>query len=240
MFDTNVPVKVIFAGPALSGKTTFVTSLHHYAAKQQGLWGLIRKSKEPSVRPKKKSAQIAEDSRERTVGSELHLLKVNNDLYLNIQDLGGQESFYALHSIFIHHKESVFFVIFSLEKHEEQLKEDISNQVRIILSHCYSSAEKYIIFLGTHIDRVQNVPVKKEKIKHLLHQIGETFGISVSEKHFINAKNPSDDEMANILKSTREMASRVTTSLVSSQYSVITIPNCELNVTSTWLYTVTK
>ena len=231
MFDADVPVKVIFAGPALSGKTTLVTSLRHYASKQQSLWESIIKAKEPSVKPTKKSTLIAADSMDRTIGSELHLLKVNKDLYLNLQDLGGQECFYALHSIFIHHKESVFFVIFSLEKHEEQLKEYISNQVRIILSHCYSSAEINIIFLGTHIDRVQNVTVKKEQIKHLLHQIGETFGISVSEKHFINAKCPSDDELANILKSTREMASRVTARLVSTQYSVITIPNCELNVT---------
>ena len=164
-----------------------------------------------------KSTQIAEDSKQRTIGSELHLFKADKDLYLNIHDLGGHECFYSLHSTFIHHEESVFFIIFSLEKDEIQLKEEISHQVKIVLSHCSPAAEKNIIFLATHIDRVQNADIKEEQTKHLLHKIEETFGISISEKLFVNAKNPSCNEMAHILKSTREMASRVRKRLVSRQ-----------------------
>ena len=217
MFDSSVPIKVIFAGPALSGKTTLVQSFRHHASKQQGLWESIIKSKEPSIKPLKKSTQIAEDLKERTIGSELHLLKADKDLYLNIHDLGGQECFYAMHSIFIHHEESVFFIIFSLEKDGKQLKKDITDQVRIVLSHCSPAAEKNIIFLATHVDRVHNVNIKEEQTKHILHQIEETFGISISDKLFVNAKNPSSNEMAGILKSTREMASQVRTRLVSRE-----------------------
>ena len=176
------------------------------------------KSKEPLVEPKKKSTQIAEDFKERTIGAEFHLLKVDKDLYLNIQDLSGQEDFYALHSSLLHQKgEAIFFVIFNLENSIEQLQQDVMNQLKIIVSHSSSTTEKRIVFLGTHVDQVQNATTKIEQVKHLLSELEETFKINSSGKLFVNAKSLSDKEMTNILKSTKELASQIRTSLVSVQ-----------------------
>ena len=179
----------------------------------------LTKSKEPSVEPKKKSTQIADDFKERTIGAEFHLLKVDKDLYLNIQDLAGQEGFYALHSALLHQKEeAIFFVIFNLENSIEQLKQDVMNQLKIIVSHSSSTAEKRIVFLGTHVDQVQNASTKKEQAMHLLSELEETFNINSSEKFFVDAKNLSDKEMADILTSTKKLASQIRTSLVSVQF----------------------
>ena len=217
LFDTNVPIRVIFAGPALSGKTTLVQSIRRHASKQKGIWASLVSSKEPSIEPKGKNTQIAEDFKDRTIGAEFHLLKVAKDLYLNIQDLAGQEGFYALHSSLLHHDESIFFVIFNLENSNKQLQQEITNQLKIIVSHCSYSTEKSIIFLGTHLDQVPNASTKMEQTKHLLNDLEEIFSINNSVKLFVNAKNPSYEEMANILKSTRELASRIRTSLVSAE-----------------------
>ena len=193
-------------------------SFHHYASKKKGILASLVKSKEPSVEPKKKSTQIAEDFQERTIGAEFHLLKVDKDLYLNIQDLAGQEGFYALHSALLHQKEeAIYFVIFNLENSMKQLKEDIMNQLKIIVSHSSSTTEKRIIFLGTHVDQVQDAPTKIKQAKHLLSGLEETFNINSFEKLFVDAKNLSDKEMADILTSTRELASQIRTSLVSVQ-----------------------
>ena len=209
---------MIFAGPALSGKTTLVQSFHHYASKRKGILAPLIKSKEPSFEPKKKSTQIAKDFKERTIGAEFHLLKVDKDLYLNIQDLGGQKGYYALHSALLHQKEeAIFLVIFNLENSIEQLQQDIMNQLKIIVTHSSSTTEKRIVFLGTHVDQVQNASTKIEQAKHLLSELEETFNINSSGKLFVDAKNLSDKEMADILTSTRELASQIRTSLVSVQ-----------------------
>ena len=193
-------------------------SFHHYASKKKGILASLIKSKEPSVEPKKKSTQIVEDFKERTIGAEFHLLKVDKDLYLNIQDLAGQEGFYALHSALLHRKEeAIFFVIFNLENSIEQLQQDITNQLKIIASHSSSTTEKRIVFLGTHVDQVQNAMTKIEQAKHLLSELEEIFNINSSEKLFVDAKNLSDKEMTDILKSTRELASQIRTNLVSVQ-----------------------
>ena len=194
-------------------------SFHHYASKKKGILESLIKSKEPSVEPKKKSTQIADDFKERTIGAEFHLLKVDKDLYLNIQDLAGQEGFYALHSALLHQKEeAIFFVIFNLENSIEQLKQDVMNQLKIIVSHSSSTAEKKIVFLGTHVDQVQNASTKIKQAMHLLSELEETFNINSSEKFFVDAKNLSDKEMADILTSTKELASQIRTSLVSVQF----------------------
>ena len=208
---------MIFAGPALSGKTTLVQAFRRHASKQKGYWASLVSSKEPSIEPKGKSTQIAEDFKDRTIGAEFHLLKVAKDLYLNIQDLAGQEGFYALHSALLHHDESIFFVIFNLKNSNEQLQQEITSQLKIIVSHQSSLNERSIIFIGTHLDQVPNVLTKMEQTKHLLNKLEETFSVKNSKKLFVNAKNPSYEEMANILESTRELASQIRTSLVSAE-----------------------
>ena len=193
-------------------------SFHHYASKKKGILAPLIKSKKPSVEPKKKSTQIAEDFKERTIGAEFHLLKVDKDLYLNIQDLAGQEGFYALHSALLHQKEeAIFFVIFNLENSIAQFRQDVMNQLKIIVSHASSTTEKRIVFLGTHVDQIRNASAKIEQAKHLLSELEETFNINSSEKLFVDAKNLSDKEMADILEITRELASQIRTSLVSLQ-----------------------
>ena len=217
---------MIVAGPALSGKTTLVRSFRHYASKQKGIlaslvpwasWASWTSTKEPSIEPKSKSTQIAKDFKDRTIGAEFHLLKVEDDLYLNIQDLAGQEGFYALHSALLHQKqEAIFFVIFNLKNSLQQLQQDVSTQLKIIVSH-FSPTEKRIVFLGTHVDQVRNVSTKIEQAKHLLSELEGTFNINSSEKRFVDAKNPSDKEMADILESIKELASQIRKSLVSVQ-----------------------
>ena len=215
---------MIFAGPALSGKTTLVRSFHLYASKQEGIltslvqWATWASSKEPLIEPKSKSTQIAEDFKDRTIGAEFHLLKVEDDLYLNIQDLAGQEGFYALHSALLHQKQqAIFFVIFNLENSIEQLQKDVKSQLKMILSHSTCQTTKSIIFLGTHVDQVRNASTKIEQAKHLLCELEGTFNINNSQKLFVDARNPSDKEMADILKSTRELATQIRTRLVSVQ-----------------------
>ena len=217
LFDTDVPIKVIFTGPAFSGKTTLLKSLRQYANKQKGILGSLVKSKEPSIEPERDSSQIVKDFKKRTIGIEHHLLKVEKDLYLNMQDLGGQESFYTLHSIFLHSEDSIFFVIFNLENPKEQIIEDVSNQLKIILSHCSSTSKRNIVFLGTHLDQVANRTVKEQETECLLRQLEEKFNIvDICDIIFLNAKDPPVQKMADIVQSIRKLASRIRENLVSA------------------------
>ena len=213
VFDSNIPIKVILAGPAFSGKTTLMKSLRYYASKNKGFRKALLGSKTPLIEPQLEDTYIAEDFKQRTVGAEFHLLKVDKDLYLNVQDLGGQECFYALHSTFIHNKDAIFFVVFNLQNSKEQIIEDVRNQLRIIGAHSYSFAQ--VILLGTHLDKVDRSTNKMDQTRCSLLEQGEKFNYNFSNIIFMNAKNPKDDEMAKLLKSTRELASAVKLSVVS-------------------------
>ena len=215
LFDTNLPIKVIFVGPPFSGKTTLAKSLTQYVLKQRGILKTKSTSRMPEIEPERrwKSKQFTRSFRDRTIGFENHLLEIDADLYLNIQDLAGHECFYTLHSIFLYNENSLFFVIFDLTKTREQLLEEISAQLKIILSHCTSDVNVNIVFIGTHLDKISFAKAVETDL--LLRQIEAKFNIGISDTIFLNAGSPKKDKMINLLKSTRKLAIQVKNKLVS-------------------------
>ena len=219
MFDASVPIKIFLVGLGESGKTTLLKSLFKCFSNKRKIKVFRKSTEEPTVGPMKdeKTSSIDKMFQPRTIGLDIYVQKVDEDLYLNVHDFGGQECFYSLHSIFLNTDDSFFFVIFNLNHSAEEIFKEMSDQLRIIFSHHTSEMSPNIVFLGTHLDQVHDTVKMRAKIGNVLHNIEKEFDLHNVQCHFIDATDPESKEMVKLSEITREYASRVLKNMVNIQ-----------------------
>ena len=158
--------------------------------------------------------QIAEDQTDRTIGVNIHSKRLFNDMLYLIYDLGGQESYYSLHAVFLDLENAFFVVVVDLSKDDVSLKNDIQKQLSIISSKLPKEAKAEFILVGTHVDMIQD-KVQKESVCKEARLATDCQNLEFVEEIFINATLKSSSELVKITQLCRKLGENVQNAMVS-------------------------
>ena len=163
-----------------------------------------------------KKAYIDEKCAERTIGVEVHS-KVLEDIQLLIFDLGGQQSYYSMQSIFLDLENSFFLLVVDLSKPKEVIEDDIKSQLSIIASKLPKHGKAEAILVGTHIDLLSDGERGEiiSACKSALHM--NCYPNLTAEKTvFMNAKEQKTDDIRMLERYCIELAKQVKSAMVSN------------------------
>ena len=163
-----------------------------------------------------KKAYIDEKFAERTIGVEVHS-KVLEDIQLLIFDLGGQQSYYSMQSIFLDLENSFFLLVVDLSKPKEVIEDDIKSQLSIIASKLPKHGKAEAILVGTHKDLLSDGERGEiiSACKSALHM--NCYPNLTAEKTvFMNAKEQKTDDIRMLERYCIELAKQVKSAMVSN------------------------
>ena len=216
--ESDLPVKMFVAGPVQAGKTTIVCSIFEFASKSyltslsKPLWGIIT-----WARGWWEQNYISEDHKQRTIALTIHSKRLFGETLYLVYDLGGQECYYALQSVFLDLENAFFLIVANVAENDEILKDHIKKQLHIISSKLPQHATAKIIFIGTHMDLIED----KEHEEHKKSICKEAYistdcnNLDIVKEFFINATAIDSSKLKRIIETCKTLGEKVHQSMVS-------------------------
>ena len=214
--ESELPVKLFVVGPTEAGKTTTVTSMFRYLNKQEIPQSSWLSSTTGALEDKVwKTKYIAANSLERTIGLAIHKMRMTNDILAIIYDLGGNETFYALQSIFLDLKYGFFLVTIDVRESKRIMEQKIEEQLAIISSKLPKGVTAEALLVFTHYDMLEK-DERDEKVLNCerIRLTKSKENIDFVEMVFIDALDADSKELRELVEICRMMAKNVKESMV--------------------------
>ena len=213
--ESYLPVKLFFVGPGEAGKTTLLNTLFDRSFSFKSVFTRPKKPLHVMKNMPLGKSYIHEEFAERTIGVEVHS-KVLEDIQLLIFDLGGQETFYVMQSIFLDLENSFFLLVVDLTKPKQKIEDDIKSQLSMISSKLPKHGEAEAILVGTHKDLLSDTERGEiiSACKSAL-QINSYPNLTAVKTLFVNAKERKTDEIKMLEGYCIELAQQVKGAMVS-------------------------
>ena len=217
------------AGPAEAGKTTIVCSIFEYVSKTylpalfKSFWGVTT-----WVRDWWEQRYISEDHKQRTIVLTIHSKRLFGKMLYLIYDLGGHECYYALQSVFLDLENAFFLIVANVAENDEILEDNIKKQLHIISSKLPRDTTAKIIFIGTHMDLIEEKEHKKSICKVALNST-DCKNLDIDNEFFINATAIDSSELESITETCKKLGEKVHHSMVSFNIFMRTVLcECEM------------
>ena len=111
--------------------------------------------------------------------------------------------------------ENAFFLIVAdVAEDDEMLKDNIKKQLHIISSKLPQHATAQIIFVGTHMDLIEDKEHKRSICKEALNSI-DCDNLDIVEEFFINASAIDSSELKRITETCKTLGEKVHHSMVN-------------------------
>ena len=213
--ESYLPVKVFFVGPGEAGKTTLLNTLFYQSFSFKSVFAPTKKPLHVMKNTPPGKTFTDEKFAERTIGVEVHS-KVLEDIQLLIFDLGGQETYHIMQSIFLDLENSFFLLVIDLTKPKEQIKDDIKGQLSMISSKLPKHGKAEAIFVGTHKDllsgreRGEIISACKSAL-----EMNSYSNLAAVKTLFVNARERKTDDIKMLERYCIELAQQVKGTMVS-------------------------
>ena len=213
--ESYLPVKLFFVGPEEAGKTTLLNTLFNQGFSFKSVFNLSKRPIYVMKNMPLDKAYIDEKFAERTIGVEVHS-KVLEDIQLLIFDLGGQQSYYKMQSIFLDLENSFFLIVVNLSKPKNMIEDDIKSQLSIVASKLPKHGKAEAILVGTHKDLLSDGERGEiiSACKSALH-MNSYSNLTAEKTVFMNAKEQKSDDIRKLERYCIDIAKQVKSAMVS-------------------------
>ena len=210
--ESDLPVKLFFVGPEVSGKTTLLNSFKSVFSQTKKPLNVMKET------PSGKN-YIDEKFGERTIGVEIHS-EVLEDIQILIFDMGGQQNFYIMQAIFLDLENSFFLVVIDLRKSKQEIEDEIKSQLSLISSKLPKNVKAEAILVGTHTDWLSKREIDEKtrtcKAVSVRLTMSKNYPNLVVEKTLsLNAREKRSEGIQTLERYCKELALHVKSSMVS-------------------------